>query len=123
MPGRVVDASVLAAFLFGEPRRDEARSLLGDHELYAPTLLPYELTNIASRKIRDYPDQRESLIEALEIGLSLSELTLIEVDFDAVLSLSLKTDLTAYDASYLLLSRRLSASLLTFDETLQSALE
>jgi hypothetical protein len=41
MPVKVVDASVLAALAFGEPRADEAASLLSGADLYAPDLLPY----------------------------------------------------------------------------------
>lgn len=120
MPARVVDASVLGAFLFREPRRNEAHSMMEDHDLYAPTLLPYELTSIARKKIQKYPDQKESLRKALQLGLHLSELSLVEVDFEAVLMLSLDSGLTVYDTSYLLLSRRLTVPLLTFDHRLES---
>ena len=43
MAARVVDASVLAAKVFGEPRADEADALLQGADLYAPELLAYEL--------------------------------------------------------------------------------
>ncbi len=39
MPARVVDASVVAAIAFAEPRAQEALALLGTDDLYAPSLL------------------------------------------------------------------------------------
>jgi len=118
---KVVDASVLGALLFGEPRAEKAFSLLRRAELYAPTLLPYELASLTRKKIRRYPKQRERLLEALRVGLSL-ELHLVEVDHETVLKLSLDTGLTTYDASYLFLARSLEAPLVTFDRQLQQAL-
>ena len=50
MPAKVVDASVLAAVAFGEPRTDEAAALLLGADLYAPDLLPYEMASIALKK-------------------------------------------------------------------------
>ena len=47
----VVDASVLAALAFREDRAAEARTLLDGAELYAPSLLAYELVSIARQKI------------------------------------------------------------------------
>ena len=51
-PPLVVDCSVLSAFLFAEPTRDEAlRHLLG-RSLHAPTLLDHEIANVAVKKKR-----------------------------------------------------------------------
>ncbi|MFQ6117123.1 MAG: type II toxin-antitoxin system VapC family toxin [Candidatus Bipolaricaulia bacterium] len=121
MPTKVVDASVLGALLFGEPRAQEAFSLLQGAELYAPTLLDYELASIARKKVLRYPKQREGLVEALRLGLSL-DLHRVEVDHEAVLHLSLETGLTTYDAGYLSLARSLGVPLVTFDERLRAAL-
>ena len=52
MPGKVADASVMAAIAFGEPRADEAGALLDGSDIFAPTLLAYELTNVAMMKAR-----------------------------------------------------------------------
>ncbi len=121
MPAKVVDASVLGALLFGEPRAEEAFSLLQGATLYAPTLLDYELASIARKKALRYPEQREGLFQALRLGLSL-ELHRVEVDHEAVLHLALETGLTTYDACYLFLARSLGVPLITFDERLQAAL-
>jgi predicted nucleic acid-binding protein len=50
MPDRVVDASVIAAMVFEEPRADEAEDLLRDATLFAPEILPYELASVALKK-------------------------------------------------------------------------
>lgn len=121
MPAKVVDASVLGALLFGEPRAEEAFSLLQGAELYAPTLLFYELTSIARKKVLRYPRQRERLIEALRLGLAL-DIQQVEVDHEAALQIALETGLTTYDATYLSLARSLRVPLATFDERLQRAL-
>ena len=117
MPAKVLDASVLGALIFGEPRAKEALSLLEGAELYAPPLLAYELTSVARKKALKYPQLRERISEALEIGLSL-DINWTEVDHLEVLRLTLETGLTTYDASYLYLARSLGVPLLTFDERL-----
>ena len=114
MPAKVLDASVLGALIFGEPRAKEALSLLEGAELYAPPLLAYELTSVARKKALKYPQLRERISEALEIGLSL-DINWTEVDHLEVLRLALETGLTTYDASYLYLARSLGVPLLTFD--------
>ena len=120
MPGRVVDASVLGALIFGEPDAAEVVSLLDEAEIYVPTLLPYELASIARKKISRYPEQREALVQALALS-SAMDLHLIEVNGLAVVDLALETGLTVYDASYLYLSENLGMELITFDQRLREA--
>jgi predicted nucleic acid-binding protein len=125
MPGRrkgpkVADASVLGAFLFQEPRAEEAASLLARAELFAPEILGYELASIARKKALRHPDLRPQIREALEVGLSL-ELRWVRVDHAAVLELALDSGLTTCDASYLHVARALGIPLLTFDERLLTA--
>lgn len=117
MPAKVVDASVLGALIFGEPRAEEALSLLEGAELYAPPLLAYELTSVARKKILRYPRLEGKIMQALEIGLSL-DINWTEVDHYQALKLALETGLTTYDASYLYLARSLDIPLVTFDERL-----
>ena len=122
MEGKVADVSVLAAMLFGEPRRDEAASLLRESDLYEPLLVAYELASITRKKMLRYPDERARLLEALRVGLSM-EMTWVAVDHQQVVGLALETGLTTYDASYLQLSRRLGVPLVTFDQELQRAIQ
>ena len=120
MPARVVDASVLAAWCFREPRATEALRLLQDSELYAPHLLAFELTSVAKRKASTFPDRRDVLVEALQVALALP-IRWSEVDQLGVLQLALDADLTVYDASYLYLALALRAPLATFDQRLAQA--
>ena len=120
MPARVVDASVLAAWCFREPRALEALGLLQDSDIYAPFLLAYELTSIARKKTVSDPESLDVLKEALETALALP-IHWSNVDHGAVLRLALNSDLTTYDASYLYLAQALGVSLATFDQRLSLA--
>jgi predicted nucleic acid-binding protein len=117
MPVKVVDASVLAALAFGEPRADEAATLLSGADLYAPELLSYELANVALRKSQRYSAQAPQIARALETVLSL-DISLVSAAANDLLALALERKLSAYDAAYLLLAQRLGCPLLTFDERL-----
>lgn len=119
---RVADASVIAALVFGEVRRDEAAALLDSGQLYEPSLLGYELASVARTKCIREPDRKESIIEAFELAMRL-EIEWIEVEHPAVLSLALQTGLTTYDASYLYIARTLGLPLVTFDARLLAVLE
>ncbi len=120
MPASVADASVIAAIAFGEPRAEEAMSLLSGARLHEPTLLAYELASIARKKALSSPGRRETMTLALGMALQM-DVAWTEVDHPAVLNLALETDLTTYDASYLYLARSLGASLVTFDDRLRQA--
>ena len=61
----VVDASALAAVLFGESRGREVEERLRGAVMMAPALLPYELGNVCLKKITQDPDRRPQLREAL----------------------------------------------------------
>lgn len=114
---RVADASVLAAMLFQEPRAEEAHTLLEGAELYEPTLLPYELASIARKKIVRYPEQREALLESLELGLQM-DVRWVEVDHAAVVIMALDRGLSTYDAAYLYVADLIRGPLVTFDARL-----
>jgi predicted nucleic acid-binding protein len=117
MAAKVVDASAIAALLFGEPGADAIAGALLDADLVAPTLFRYELANVCSVKCRRHPAQRKVLLAAfgLRDRLGIREST---IDIDAVLALSTETRLTVYDASYLWLARELGADLVTLDKAL-----
>ena len=120
MPAKVVDASVLAAWCFREPRASEAMEILRDSELHAPILLAYELTSIARRKALAYPEKAALLEEALRTALAVP-IRWNEVDHLAVLRLALDADLTTYDACYLYLAKKFGVPLATFDQRLARA--
>jgi predicted nucleic acid-binding protein len=117
---KAVDASALAALLFGEPEAEAIAGRLDGVRLVAPGLLPFELANVCLAKCRRHPDQREALLAALKLRgrLGVAE---IAVDHDAVIELALVTGLTAYDASYLWFARQFGADLVTLDKALDRA--
>lgn len=117
MDGRVVDASAVAALLFNEPEGAMVASFLGDHRLFAPTLLRLELANVCLKKIRRDAARRD-LLRAAYATLPDFELEFIDVDTEEVLDLAEATGLTAYDASYLWLARQLDVMLITLDKKL-----
>ena len=69
---RIADASVIAAFAFGEPRANEAALLLRGMDLSAPPLLAYELTNIAQTKARQHPERIAEIEQSLNDALGMN---------------------------------------------------
>ncbi len=120
MPVRVVDASALAALLFGEPEAEVVAERLGEARLLAPALIGFELANVCLIKSRRHPEKRAMLTAAFKLRgqLALEE---VAVDHDETLELAIATGLTAYDASYLWLARHLGAELVTLDSQLAKA--
>ena len=120
MAAKVVDASALAALLFGEPAAEAVAHRLQHAEMVAPALLPFELTNVCWKKRRLHPEQAEALMQGLR-RFSRLRTRLVEVDHEEVLILAEASGLTAYDASYLWLARRLGVELVTLDGRLEAA--
>ena len=120
MPVKVVDASAVAALLFGEPEAEAVAMRLADARLVAPALLGFELANVCLVKSRRYPERRPALRAAFELRdrLAVEE---VAVDHQGALDLAAATGLSAYDASYLWLARRLDAELVTLDKQLAKA--
>jgi predicted nucleic acid-binding protein len=120
MPAKVVDASAVAAILFVEPEGQGVADRLAGAKLVAPTLLSYELANVCAIKGRRSPDQRRVYEArfALLGGLGVEE---VAVDHGGVVRLAASTGLTAYDANYLWLARRLGVELITLDRRLATA--
>lgn len=119
-PPAVVDCSLVAAIVFDETGLEGARAALSGRQPVAPTLLRYEIANVAMNKLRR---QECSLDAALE-GLGYFDAFAIElsdIDPPAVLALAMRYQLTTYDAAYLWLAGELRAPLLTFDARLADA--
>ena len=117
---KVVDASALAAVLFGEADAEEVIRDLDGCRLAAPALLSYEIASVCLKKMRRHPAERAAFAQAFG---RLSELGVAEtdVDIDEVLLLAERKRLTSYDASYLWLAVELGAELVTLDRRLAAA--
>jgi predicted nucleic acid-binding protein len=120
MAVKVIDVSALAALLFGEPEAEAVAERLGDARLVAPSLLGFELANVCLIKRRQHPEQEPALTRAFRLRgrLGVEE---VAVDHEGAIELAVETGLTAYDASYLWLSRQLGAELVTLDRHLAAA--
>lgn len=117
---KVVDASALAALLFAEPDAETIVKQMEGARLAAPALLYFELANVCAIKIRRHPNQRDALRAAFHL-VHRFPVEIVAVDFDATLDLAQASGLTAYDASYLCLARKLGAALITLDRQLAAA--
>jgi predicted nucleic acid-binding protein len=117
---KVIDAFVAAAILFVENEADMAMSMIDDADLVAPRLLPFELANVAVTKIRRHPEDRRKIVEGLNRSKAMG-IRLQEAPETEAYELALALNLSAYDASYLWLSKQIEAELLTFDKRLAAA--
>ena len=120
MAVKVVDASALAALLFGEAEAEGIAERLGNARLVGPALLAFELANVCLLKCRRHPQQEPALREAFRLRSRLG-IEEVAVDHQGAIDLAVDTGLTAYDASYLWLSRQLGAELVTLDRRLAAA--
>lgn len=120
MPVKVVDASALAALLFGEPEGPAVATRLENGELIAPALLGFEVANICLKKMSRHPNHRDALLEAFAIFRRMA-IEMVEVDHDDIVRLAEDAGLTAYDASYLWLARQHRGELVTLDKRLNRA--
>lgn len=118
-PPLVVDCSVLAAFLFQEPPRDEALRGMAGKTLHAPCLLDSELANVAVKKVRG--GTSPTVIEDGLARYAEQRIELHRPDVQAQFALALRYGLSAYDAAYLWLAGALQAPLATFDGKLAKA--
>ena len=117
---KVVDASAIGSLLFGEPEGPNIANRLSGSRLAAPELLFFEVASVCLKKLKRYPDRRQSILKAFEM---LRRLTIesVEVDHAEVVLLAERNEITAYDATYLWLARRLEAELVTLDQRLEDA--
>jgi predicted nucleic acid-binding protein len=120
MPIVVVDASAVAALLFGESNAEQVAGHLRASILAAPTLLRYEIGHACLKKLRRYPERRVELLEALSLFTRL-QIEEVEIPPWEVVPLAEETKLSFYDASYLWFSDWLGVPLVTLDSKLEAA--
>ena len=117
----VADASAVVELLLARPQAQAVRSALAPHpELHVPEHFHVEVLSVLRRySIRKELNERRSAVAlgALE-DLRAVRYPVMEMA-DAVWDL--RTGLTAYDAAYLALARRLDVGLITLDKGLAAA--
>lgn len=119
-PKLVVDASLLAATLFSEPARGQADAQVHGRALHAPSLIDYELANVALNKIRSKAVSADDAQHILDVYRQL-EIERWDVDPASVIRIGEDFGLTAYDAAYLWVAGHLRAPIATFDARLAAA--
>jgi len=118
----VVDASAYAAVAFGEDGGLELGRRIQGGRIYAPSILQYELQQVALTKCRREPSRSRVILEALERALDHRVgIRWMEPNAMDVVLLGQATGLSAYDASYLWLAGFLGADLITLDKQLAAA--
>ena len=117
----VVDASAVAEVLLARPQADAVRAVLAPHpELHVPEHFHVEVLSVLRRySIRKELNERRSAVAlaALE-DLRTVRYPVMEM---ADVVWELRAALTAYDAAYLALARRLDVGLVTLDKGLAAA--
>ena len=118
-PPLVVDCSLIAAWLFQEPERDEAQARIAGRSLHAPALLDFEIVNVAVKKLKK-SSHTAPVTEGIA-RLAWFEIERHDIDPAGVFALAHRYDLSGYDAAYLWLAAELRAPLATFDRQLGTA--
>ena len=88
--------------------------------LCAPSLIDYELANVALSKIRSNAVSVDDVGRALGVYATL-DIERWDVDITSVIRIGEDFGLTAYDAAYLWVAGRLRAPIATFDARLAAA--
>ena len=122
---RVVDASVVVKLFVPEPLSDRAQALLGRAmvdpltSLLIPDLLYVECANVLWKYVRrlGYPTNRaiQDITRLLRLPLEVRPTGELVED---ALDVAIEFEITAYDACYVALARRLGVPLVTADERL-----
>lgn len=123
----VLDASIAACWCFADEQSavaDTAMQRLLEDEALVPALWPLEIRNVL------VVSERRGRIESADADAFLRDLDRLPIrvrhdtDLRALVALARKHQLTSYDAAYLDLAIRTSATLATLDESLvRAALE
>lgn len=116
----VIDASALAALCFAEPGAACVAGQLAGVRLIAPTLLPYDLAQVAWKKCRRHTHLQAQIAQQLDQWRRF-DIELVAVPADRAFTAAAGTDLTAHEASYLWLARTAGVALVTLDRALAAA--
>lgn len=125
----VADASVTLAWIYGDEadaRTDALMDRAGEEGVRMPAIWPFEIANslvTGQRRNRQLPDSADRLIARLyRLKPTIEAAPDLETAI-AIESLAKRHTLSAYDAAYLELARRLTLPLATSDRRLAAAAE
>ena len=117
----VSDASAIAELLLARPHADAVRAALAPHpELHVPEHFHVEVLSVLRRYSirRELSERRSAIALAALEDLRTVRYPVMEM---ADVVWDLRAGLTAYDAAYLALARRLDVNLITLDNGLAAA--
>jgi predicted nucleic acid-binding protein len=120
-----IDASIIIRLLVGGEGAEQVSTLwrewkTNDHQLVAPSLMPYEVANVLHQYVRHGALQPAEADEALQIALSLNIQLYRETALHTQAArLARELELPAtYDAHYLALAQQIGAVFWTADQRL-----
>lgn len=122
-----IDASAVLSYIIpDEPTPSNILNVFrkyakGEISLLAPTLLSYEVGNAIKSAVKQ---KRLNELTAIDIINDFKQMNIIFFDpnISETITLSLKYNLSFYDATYLCLAQEQKAKLLTLDKKLQNVL-
>jgi predicted nucleic acid-binding protein len=121
----VLDASAIVEILLDSPKAVKARSLYRSEQSHAPELVGFEVLSAIQGQVRGRrlaPDRALQMMldfEGLEQNLELWPL----LDLMTEKSISMRDNVTAYDATYVALAEIMPCPLVTADRKLARAVE
>ena len=115
----ILDASVILKMIFEEQDTNIALQLRENHitgkeKMAAPELLYYELANVLATKTPLSVKSSSSALAEI-FNLEIETYTLGVEEFLSSINLSNKYKISVYDASYMILAKRLNCNFITAD--------
>jgi predicted nucleic acid-binding protein len=126
----VIDNSVVMRWLFNDGSEADCEyakkisSLVETHDVYVPALFVPEAANVISRAFKAKIINKADTATCFDLINDMAANVVPPEDTSAVMQLTLRAfedNLSAYDASYLLLAESLNCSLATLDHDLRKA--
>lgn len=119
----LIDASFVLSFLLPDEKKDPAVDIFLKYreekvDLLSSPILKLEVTNGIKSAVKSKRIDRKTAFILIEDFLNI-DIEYAEIDLSETFELALKEDLSAYDASYVWLSRKENIPLLTLDRKMQ----
>jgi predicted nucleic acid-binding protein len=116
----VIDNSAVMSIILEEASKPLIIMATVGYELFAPSLLPVEVSNALTSLYKQNRIKQEVILPAFESYKSLP-ITKKAINYKNLLNIAIKQKIYAYDASYLELSLRFGMPLLTLDGGMKQA--
>ena len=115
----VIDTNVMVYLLTGASRgEDAARLLVDDPEWAAPPILLSELRNVMMGLLRRGQIQDQDAVDICEDAQEVLGDRVASVPAPPVLDTAIQSKMSAYDAEFVVLARRLRVPLVTADQAI-----